>query len=458
MPYIAGPGNIPRGDLVKHVRWVALVATIVLATAGTSTAFAARSTADKPTATEVGVTATTVRIAVVADVNTPLAPGLFQGSVDGVKGWAKYVNANGGLAGRKVVVDFIDSKLNGDEARNAVIKACSQDFALVGTSALFLNNVDDIEGCVDQAGTAVGIPDIAVVTTEVVQQCSPTTFAVNPPPLKCATKDQQPQTYQANAGRAFWYEKKYGKDLHGGYIVSGDIKSAENANRASMTEMQVAGSGIKADFTAPISSTATQTAYTPIVQQLKDKSSNYAQSGGTFNTTVLLRREAKLQGVNDPKFIWDCTLQCYDKQLIKQGGADVEGQYVSLLFLPFEEAKYNKTLTNFLKYTGTAKASGFAIQAYASGLLLSQAINQVVSAAGVNGLTRKAVFDQLNSINSFNAGGMIGTTNVADRTVSSCYALTQVKNGKFVRVTPSKKGTFDCKARNLVQVKLNLLK
>ena len=69
-----------------------------------------------------------IRIAAVADVDTPLAPGIFQGSVDGVKGWAKYVNANGGLAGRKVVVDFIDSKLSADEARNAVIQACPNDF------------------------------------------------------------------------------------------------------------------------------------------------------------------------------------------------------------------------------------------------------------------------------------------------------------------------------------------
>ena len=444
---------------MKHTRWMALVATVVLTmTASTAVAVAQSSTGDKPTATEVGITDQEIRIAVVADVDTPLAPGIFQGSVNGVKGWAKYVNANGGLAGRKVVVDFIDSKLNADEARNAVIKACSEDFALVGTSALFLNNVDDIEGCVDKTGAATGLPDVAVVTTEVAQQCSPTTFAVNPPPIICSTKTAHPQTYQANAGRAFWYEKKFGTDLHGGYITSGDLKSAENSNLASMTEMQKAGSGIKADYVTPVSSRAPQSSYTPLVQQLKDKSSNYAQSGGTANTTVLLRREAKIQGVNDPTFIWDCTLQCYDRQLIKQGGADVEGQYVSLLFLPFEEASSNKTLNNFLKYTGKNKADGFGIQAYASGLLVSQSIQDIVATAGVNGITRKALFAQLNATPSFNAGGMIGTTDIANRAVSPCYVLTQVKNGKFVRITPSKKGTFDCKPRNVVKVKLDLIK
>ena len=55
---------------------------------------------EKPTASEVGITADEIRIAVIADVENPLAPGLFQGSVEGVEGWAKYVNKHGGLAGR----------------------------------------------------------------------------------------------------------------------------------------------------------------------------------------------------------------------------------------------------------------------------------------------------------------------------------------------------------------------
>lgn len=441
---------------MRHTRGVALVATVLLLMATMSVVAAAQPKDEEPTATEVGITDKEIRIAVVADVENPIAPGSFQGSVDGVKGWARYVNANGGLAGRKVVVDFLDSHLSADDARNAVIKACAEDFAIVGTSVIFLNNVDDIEACVDRAGAATGIPDIAVVATEVAQQCSPTTYSINPPQILCDTKDEHPQTYQANVGRAFYYEKKFGKDLHGAYIFSADLKAAENSNRASMTQMQEAGSGIKQDFEALISVAGAQPAYTPIVQRLKDNSSNYAQSGSTFKTTVLLRKEAKLQGITDPEFIWDCTLQCYDKDLIAQGGADVEGQYVSLLFLPFEEASTNKTLKQFLKYTGKDKADGFGVQAYASGLLVGEAIERIVDTDGVNGVTRKALFDQLANIHDFDAGGMLGTTDIGNRITTNCYVLTQVKNGKFVRVTPSKKGTFDCKKRNRLETELDL--
>ena len=78
---------------------------------------------------------------VIADVDTPLAPGAYKGAKDAVEAWGKYQNSHGGLAGRKVVVDFYDSKLAGDETRNAIIAACQKDFVVVGTVP-FLNNVD----------------------------------------------------------------------------------------------------------------------------------------------------------------------------------------------------------------------------------------------------------------------------------------------------------------------------
>jgi len=439
---------------MRYLRPLALVVALLTASVVVATAASAQ-TSPKPTATEVGVTATTIRIAVVADVDNSISPGIFAGSVAGVRGWAAYTNAHGGLAGRKVVVDFIDSHLSPSDSRNAVIQACSNDFALVGTSAVFLTNVSDIESCVDQAGAMTGVPDLALVATELAQQCSFTTYAVNPSPIICPTQNSHPQTYQANVGRAYYYASKFGKQLHGLYLLSGDIKSTTDSNRASMNEMQTAGSGIKSDLETVISAAAPQSAYTPLVLQLKQHNSTYAQSGSSVNTTVLLRKEAQLQGLTDPNFIWDCTLQCYDQSLLAAGPV-MNGTYVSLLFLPFEEASSNSTLANFLKYTGKDKADGFGIQAYASGLLLSQAIDQIVKTNGVNGITRKAVFHELSTITAFNAGGMIGTTNIAGRKVSPCYVLTKVENGKFVRVTPTKKGTFDCNPRNVSQIKLDI--
>src|ERR1700749_1941325 len=96
-------------------RWFVSVVGVVVAAGSISapgTASAASDSSEKPPATEIGVTATDIRIVIIAHVDNPIVPGVFQGSVDGVRGAAKYLNSKaggGGGAGRKLVVDFIDS-------------------------------------------------------------------------------------------------------------------------------------------------------------------------------------------------------------------------------------------------------------------------------------------------------------------------------------------------------------
>src|SRR5437764_15290795 len=132
------------GGAVNGRRWVVLVGALGLVGAlFPTTAAAARPQQQQPAGGEIGVTADTIRIAVIADVDNAARPGLFQGSVDGVNAFAKFVNANGGVAGgRKVQVDFIDSKLSADEARNALVRACQEAVAMGGPPAPFLKHIE----------------------------------------------------------------------------------------------------------------------------------------------------------------------------------------------------------------------------------------------------------------------------------------------------------------------------
>src|SRR5262249_50986760 len=142
-------------------------------------------------------------------------------------------------------VDFLDSKLSPNDARNGAITACGQDFAMVGTSALFLSNVDDIVNCKDQAGAATGLPDVAAIVTGVPQSCAPTTYSTNPAQLVCSTKDQHPQTYWGNQGDAKWLLQQSKGGLHGPMLVSNDTKDAQRGATAIIdTAIQA---GIKAD-------------------------------------------------------------------------------------------------------------------------------------------------------------------------------------------------------------------
>ena len=405
-------------------------------------------------ATDVGITADQIRIAVLADVENPLQPGLFRGSPDAMKGFERFINANKGLAGRKLKVDFIDTHLSADDTRNAIVQACEQDFALVGTTSLFVNNVDDLVGCVDSAGKAVGLPDFPELTTEPVHQCSPVSHPIGPPTLDCSTIDQHPQTYRASTGPTSYYLKKNG-DLTGVFLYPSDLKSAKDSEVPTFTAQQ--HKGIELDHEYDVSALALQSAYTPIAQSMKDEGTTYAQSGLAFSSTVTLRKEAKLQGVTSVK-VWDCSVQCYNKQLVEQGGADVEDQYVYLTIVPFfDEANVNKMTANFVKYTGKDKVDGFGAQAWAAGVYFRDAVNAVVKEGGNNALTRERVLQAADGINGFTAEGMIGRRDVGDRVPSDCFVLLQVKGGEFTRVFPKKKGSFSCNKANRVTLKLDLI-
>jgi hypothetical protein len=412
--------------------------------------------AAKPKATDIGISATEIHVAVPADVDNPFQPGLFQGVVDGATGAAKYLNSKaggGGIGGRKIVADFIDTKLNPNQSRNAVITACSQDFAIVSSAMLFLSSVEDEVNCKDSSGAAVGLPDMGAIVTGVAQWCSPVSYPVTPSPLDCATKDETPQTFYGNAGPSKYLVKQSKQDLHGAFLIPSDSKDAQRGSTV-LVDAAIAG-GVKADQEKLMSGRDPQSAYTPIVSQMKADGSNYAQSTLSANSSILLRSEAQLQGLDDD-VVFTCGGSCYTDDV--RTNPVMEGTHVYVGALPFEEASTNAMLRSFLKYVPSDKRNNFAVSGWSAMIAFAQAARAVVAQDGVNGLTRKALLDTgIPTLTKFNTEGMTGTINVAKRIGTPCFIMLQVDDGKFVREHPAKKGTFDCTPSNRVLIKQDLL-
>ena len=443
---------------MRRFRWlIAPVVVTCLATATSGAVATAQKGGGGNTASEVGVTPTTINITVPAAIDVPGSAGLFQGSFNGVKAWAQYENDHGGLAGRKINVTTIDTKLGSEQATSAFIQGCQNSVALIGTSVLLAQNFTDLTNCTDKAGAPTGLPDFGVVVTELGEQCSPTSYAINPAVIDCATKSQHPQTYTANVGPVSYYVKKFGK-LKAAFLYPSPAESAsaKSAQVPIFTAEQT--KGLTQVFTQDVSALATRSEYTPIAAAIASNHATYAKSGLDVASTVKLRQEAQTQ--NTSVKVWNCSLQCYDTRLIGEGGPAVEGQYVYTPFLPFlgknSEAKQNKTLATFLQYD--KQPDGFGIQAFAAGLLLTDIVNKVVAKGGPNSLTRKAILDVAATEHAFNAGGMIGTTDVGGRKPTPCWVVNQVKNGDYVRVLPTAKGTMNCDPSNVVTEKLDLIK
>jgi ABC-type branched-subunit amino acid transport system substrate-binding protein len=434
---------------ISRVLATTVVAVVAVIGAGFTVAGAQSA---KPKADDVGVTGTEIRLAVIADVDTPVQPGLFQASVDAVNAWAKVVNQAGGIAGRKVVIDFIDSKLNPNDTRNAIIKACSDDFAMVGGEALFVNNVDDMVACKNAAGQAIGIPDVPGLALDPAQSCSPVTYTIIGLGPYCATKNDHPQTYIAPQGDALYYLKK-NKNLHGIWTVPADLKSTKNSLLP--TYQAAVDLGIKKDGNGfyDVFQRDPQSAMTPVVQAIKDANSTFAYSGS--NKMLDLRKEAVLQGVTSVK-VWGCTQACYSQAFVDQGGSSVEGTQSVITTLPFyTEYKLNPTLKKLVAAVGGIdKVDSNAVASWLAALLFQDAAGKAT--AGGKTLSRQTLFDALKQEHQFDAGGIMGPTDVADHMPPGCIVMTQVKNGKLVRTYPSKPGTFDCNKKNLVQIKLDL--
>jgi ABC-type branched-subunit amino acid transport system substrate-binding protein len=422
---------------------VAAAALVSVTFGGTGSAATSGGSPDS----EVGVTANEIHIGVIADVDNAAAPGLFQGAVDGVKAWADYVNAHGKLAGRKVVVDFYDSKLTVDDARNGVIRACENDVALVATSALFLDNIDPLVSCADKTGAATGLPDFASIQTTFTHMCSPVSYNVGGTSMDCTTKDKHPQTYHSVVGAARYLKEKL-KLSKGSWILGNDIQGTLDA-----TLPLVAGErtvGLKGDNFL-VGGRAPQSSYTPYVQKLKADGIDYVENYGAAHNLAEAQKEAAVQGVTVKA--WNCTTVCYDKAYLDDAGSVAEGTYVWVGEIPREEAKYNKAVATEVKAIPPAKINGFSSLAWESALLFKATIEQVVKDQGNNGITRKNIFTALQSMHNFNADGLRGTSDIANHTGTPCFAVLQIKSGKFVRVYPAKKGTLDCKAHNIINLK-----
>jgi DNA-binding ferritin-like protein (Dps family) len=448
---------------VRHRSAAVIASVIAVVVASVATGIVpsgAQSSSQKPQAVETGVSASEVHIAVVADVDNPLAPGLFKGTVDGVKAGAAYVNTKaggGGVAGRKLVVDFYDSHLSPNESRNAAINACQNDYAMVGTMVLFLTNVSDIVGCTDKAGQATGLPDLAATTIGIPEACSPVSFPAIGGSVDCSTVTQPQQTYYGNQGEAKWLLSKQ-KGLHGPMLVSNDTKDANRGGTILALTDQKAG--IKADqgTTVTKSGRDPQSAYTQVVKQMQTDGSNYSLSTLAVQSTLELRSEAAIQGLDSSKVIWD-SVSAYGNKLVTDNAQAFEGEYQALQTLPFEEAKVNKTLAAFVKYVKQVGGTPDQFSAYAFEAVLAfqDAVAAVVQKHGVNGLTRANLIEGIKTLTDFDAGGMAGTHSFKTGRITNCFVEVQFKSGKWVRLYPKKKGTFDCKASNGISFQANLL-
>ncbi len=344
-------------------------------------------------ASEIGVSAKTINIAVIADVDNSLAPNAFKPIVDGAEAGVKFVNANGGVAGRTLKMDFIDSHLNPNDTRNAIIKACGQDLAMVGTATALFTGLDDLTGCKDQAGQATGLPDIGSIVLGTPQACAPVSFPVIPSMIDCSTVGKNPQTYRTNQG-VFKYLAKQHKDLHGPFIKTSDSPDAARSTdrardrgqeRRHRRDQHAGVVELVAAERVHAGREPDEAGRLQLVRQRPHHAGGGAAPPGS-----------RAPGRRPSSVVWQCTSACYDEKAMAAAGDAMDGEYVDLGFLPFSEAKSNKTLAGYLKYIGKDNASAFGVYGFEAVLAFKEAADTANKSS--DGLTRASLLTALKGL------------------------------------------------------------
>jgi ABC-type branched-subunit amino acid transport system substrate-binding protein len=397
-------------------------------------------------ATEIGVSATEITTEVMADTGSSLAPGLFQGNVDAMNAYAKWVNANGGVGCRQLKVISWDSKLSPEESKNGIINACKNALAMVGGNSLFNPDVNVLGNCADKAGQPVGLPDFVALANDINEQCAPNAWVIQAVAETCPS-DGKPPTGPRDL-KAFTGFLKYlqsqQSDLKGIWLVPGDLPTTvQSATYQIEANKQV---GIDVVDAFKTSGSLQQAGFTPFVQTLKDSNSNYVYNGSNDANMIKMRKETAAQGYTGVK-IWACSLACYTEKF-KAEGATVDNTYVWTQFLPFEEADSNASLKAYIDSVG-GKPDSFGMQAWQAGMLFKATIDKIVAADGPNGITRTSTISTMKTITDFTAGGTMGAK--GPKSFSDCMVVMQIKDGKFTRVT-GKPGEFTCEPQNVLTI------
>jgi len=415
--------SAPWKTRIAALGMVALVATTAMACSSTNSSSTAttagggssgnssgRAIPQSAFSDHTGITSNSIH---VGNVSTLAVGGLFKGALVGTQAYAAYVNSQGGVNGRHIVVDSADDNYTGTGNKQGTQAAISSDAALVGGFSTF----DSFGGTV--LAQNPGVPDVTQVldlpTNELPNVYSPaplgggwqegalqyfkTKIGITPlqsvgtlvANLPSPAKDWAGEKYvMEKVGYKVIYEQTYGETQ---FDFTPNVVAMKNA-------------GVKVLFIDQMAEVYASALLKNLVQQ-------------NFHPTIVLGAAT------------------YSSALIPAAGgpAAVNGSYLdqnASLYLGEDQAAIPSVAT-FLHWVQVAspgfKPDLFTLYAWNSTSLFAQALKN----AGTDP-SRGSILQALSKITSYNGDNIITTSNPAARTTSNCYLIGRVVNGQWQRL------------------------
>ncbi|HXY28988.1 MAG TPA: ABC transporter substrate-binding protein, partial [Acidimicrobiales bacterium] len=389
-------------------------------TAGPACATPAPLTAAAANSTT-GVTSKSVTVGNVSILTGPV-PGLFEGAPTGVKAYFAYVNSQGGINGRKLVLDGYDDTFSGLQNQLATNSAVSKDFALVGSFSTF-----DGYGCKVLAANPA-VPDVSV-TLDPGTNALPNDFSA------------QPLAQGAATGPFNYIRTHYSKATEVGALV-GDVDTTKAAWYGQQAALEHAGFTIAyVNYFSPLA-----TDFTSEVIAMRNAGVNMVyltDLDWQWGADIML--DMQQQGWR-PTVVFSAG-PLYADQFVSHAGGAANTNGILLgqgqaLYLG-QDAKSIPAVGQFTKWVKVVNPGWtpdlYTLYGWASAQLFAQALKT----AGPHP-TRGAVLKALQGTVSFTASGLLAAANPAKKLPPNCYLMAQIRNGNYVRISPTTSG-FACR-------------
>jgi ABC-type branched-subunit amino acid transport system substrate-binding protein len=403
-----------KAALATVLAGTALAATIVVATA---------TGAGAQTSSAPGVTANSITVGTISTQTGVLASN-FGSLIYGEKAYYDYINAQGGVNGRK-----IDYKYALDDGGNPTT------FNQLANTLINQDHVFAVTG----VGTAFFSPNLFVESGIPTYGYNVTGNWAGPKNLFAAGGSVQ--YYQAGAPQVAYVARKTQTKPSIAFIAY-NVAASAAACQAEAAAMQSAGYTISySDYKVPYPGTTVATD----VQRMKQAGSNMVVSCMDVQGNVTMARAIQQYGAKMTQ-LW---FNGNDAQTLQANQSLMQGIYFDISHVPFSAPQslypgLKTYVTQMKKYEPKYVADEVAIQGWESAALFVQGVKM----AG-NNLTQANVIKEDNSITSFTAGGLIAPINWRDAGHSGhappyCLAYIKVVGNQYVPTLNKGKNVINC--------------
>ncbi|HEY3842216.1 MAG TPA: ABC transporter substrate-binding protein [Acidimicrobiales bacterium] len=368
-----------------------------------------------------GVTAKNINVASISSQTGPLS-GDFSQMVPGVKAYFDYIDAHGGVNGRKITLAYqLDDGSNPSQFSQLTHTAIDQDhaFAAVGVASAFFAPNLFTESCIPTYGYNV--------TSNWSDQAN--LFAAGGSAL---------YTLQVPAEMAYLMRQDHLKSFatlaYGGVPESSGVCAGANEylTRAGFTQSYT---DLNISYGGNI---------TPDVQRMRTSGAQLVLSCMDVTQNIQLAQDIKKYGLKTKQY-W---LNGSDRGVLTAYGSVMQGVYSGIQQVPFTApTKYYPAMATYLaamkKYEPAYTYDDLAIQGWSSAALFAEG----VKLAGTD-LTQANVIKQTNLLTAYNVGGLYSVVNwtTAHTQLNSpfCEAFIQAKGTYWVPVFGKGHQVFVC--------------